>query len=57
MNKERIRNWVEGQFYSDIESKELCEDYEDWLEEKVDFEIDRMTESLIKLFEEELNEA
>ena len=51
--KTEIKEWVEGQFYSDVEEKELCESYEDWGSELVETEVDRMTESLCRFLKVE----
>jgi hypothetical protein len=51
--KKQIREWVEGQFYSDVKDKTPCEDYEDWETEDLEREIDNMIESLQRFLEEQ----
>lgn len=54
MNKQKLRQWVAGQFYADVEEKEPSEDYENWTTEQIEEEINRMTESLFNFLKEEL---
>lgn len=54
MKKQKLRQWVAGQFYSDVEEKEPSEDYEDWTAEQIEQEIERMSESLFNFLKEEL---
>lgn len=46
--KKELRDWVSGQFYSDVDEKEPSEDYEDWSTEQIEQEIKRMSESLFQ---------
>jgi len=52
LNIDRLKEWVEGQFYSDIEEKEPCEDYEYYTEQQIEESIKVMLESLIRLLNE-----
>lgn len=46
--KEEIREWVEGQFYSDIEDKTPCEDYENFGEAHLSNIVQLMYDSLCR---------
>jgi len=52
MNEDDVREWVEGQFYNDIEEKTPSEDYEHWVPEAIEKEVERMTTSLICFLED-----
>lgn len=53
LTDERIREWVEGQFYADVEDKVLCEDYENFEEAHINNLIEVMYNSLLYLIEVE----